>query len=52
VYSGLGVGSPKSVELPRSPQGESLVLLDDGDLLVGSEGVGSQVLRIAVAASS
>lgn len=42
---------PLTVELPWSPQGESLVVLDSGDLLVGSEGVPSEVVRIDTPAS-
>lgn len=48
VYDELGERPRTVVELPESPQGESLVLLEDGDLLVGSEGSGSEVVRVAV----
>lgn len=48
VYPGLGMGGPTVVNLPKTPQGESLVLLEDGDLLIGSEGDRSQVLRVDV----
>lgn len=47
VYDGLD-DRPRVVELPESPQGESLVLLEDGALLVGSEGSGSEVVRVEV----
>lgn len=49
VYDGLD-DRPRVVELPDSPQGESLVLLQDGALLVGSEGSGSEVVRVEVPA--
>lgn len=47
VYPGFN-GPPTIVELPESPQGESLVLLENGDLLVGSEGAHSEVVRVVV----
>jgi hypothetical protein len=47
VYAGF-TGPPIVVDLPESRQGESLVLLADGDLLVGSEGRGSEVTRVRV----
>jgi hypothetical protein len=37
---------PRPVELPSMAKGESLALLPDGDLLIGSEGQGSDVLRM------
>lgn len=47
VYAGF-TGPPIVVDLPKSRQGESLVLLPDGDLLVGSEGRSSDVTRVRV----
>jgi hypothetical protein len=47
VYDALE-DRPRVVELPESPQGESLVLLEDGSLLVGSEGSRSEVVRVDV----
>ena len=49
VYDRPGA-QPLIVELPDVPKGESLTLLDDGDLAVGSEGARSQVLRVRVSA--
>lgn len=37
---------PRQVELPKTRMGESLVLLDDGDLILGSEGVNSEILLV------
>lgn len=52
VYLRLGQGGPTVVTLPKTPQGESLVLLEEGDLLIGSEGERSRVLRVEVPRSA
>ena len=39
---------PITVELPQSAKGESIILLEDGDLLVGSEGRPSEVVKVPV----
>lgn len=44
LYRELGA-RPRVLELPESPQGESLAFVD-GALLVGSEGVGSKVVTV------
>jgi hypothetical protein len=37
---------PRQIELPRIPAGESLAMRADGDLLIGSEGPGSEVVQV------
>lgn len=46
VYAAIDDTEPIVVELPQSAKGESIVLLENGDLLIGSEGSPSEVLRI------
>lgn len=47
LYEELG-DTARTVELPSVPKGESIALLDTGDLLIGSEGRGAKVLRVEV----
>jgi hypothetical protein len=47
IYDSLN-SRPRVIELPKSPRGESLVLLDDGDLMIGSEGARSEVVKVDV----
>lgn len=48
LYTALDDPEPLTVRLPASPKGESVLLLESGDLLVGSEGAGSEVVRVRV----
>jgi hypothetical protein len=48
IYTSFDDTDPVTVQLPQSAQGESIVLLEDGDLLVGSEGSPSDVVRVEV----
>jgi hypothetical protein len=47
VYTGVDDQEPVEVEIPRSPKGESVVLLRN-ELLLGSEGASSEVHRVRV----
>jgi hypothetical protein len=51
VYDVLN-GRPVIVDLPRTRQGESLELLPDGDMLVGTEGSPSPVDRLEIPSPS
>lgn len=51
VYTALDDTEPVRVDLPQSAKGESVVLLEGGDLLVGSEGTPSEVVRVPVPGS-
>jgi hypothetical protein len=40
----------QTVELPSAPMGETVAILGNGDLLIGSEGPGSQIIRVPASA--
>lgn len=46
IYTALDDPDPVVVTLPQSAQGESILFLENGDLLVGSEGASSAVIRV------
>ena len=52
IYTALDDPDPVTVELPQSAKGESVILLEDGDLLVGSEGRPSEVVKVPVPETS
>jgi hypothetical protein len=52
IYDAIDDPEPVMVPLPQSAQGESIVLLANGDLLVGSEGLPSEIIRVEVPAGS
>lgn len=46
VYTWPGLERVAQVDLPQQPQGEGLAISESGEVLVGSEGAGAQVLRV------
>ena len=48
LLDGIDDTDPLLVNLPQSRRGESIVLLEDGEILVGSEGASSEVVRVRV----
>ncbi len=46
VYTWPGLQRVAQVDLPRQQQGEGLAISESGEVLVGSEGVGAEVLRV------
>ncbi|GAA3525328.1 WD40 repeat domain-containing protein [Nocardioides daeguensis] len=48
VYTWPGLQRVAQVDLPRQPQGEGLAISESGEVLVSSEGVEAEVLRVAV----
>lgn len=50
VYAWPDLDRLATVDLPRQPQGEAIAVAESGEILIGTEGAGSQVLRIELPA--
>ncbi|MCR1783866.1 hypothetical protein KVF89_15100 [Nocardioides carbamazepini] len=46
IYTWPGLDRVAQVDLPSQPQGEGLAISESGEVLVGSEGAGAEVLRV------